>query len=360
MAEPCPELVFVSGPQEGERAVLIKAVMVMGRSETCDIHLAEESTSREHLRFEMTADGCQMEILSTRGVRVNGKSFGPPKKIILDTGDCIFLGAATNVLFVSGGDDPEQALSAYRQAHGEALSALKAKKPVPAPAPAPPPKAAAPTPKKEETAPKPAEAASPSAEEQARLEVASKSRRRKFMILGGVYAVALVGLLFFLNGIKKTAVAAAGPPSLLVDTEITDALREALARGVNETIAAEELRNAQTAFDNRNFRSGNLQKCVKGFKLNLAYLNRREFDDAESTRMFQTASEELIVEVKKVYHEAWLREKGRQWGDAGREWDRLSAILPHDTEWNSPGYGKVVENIMKHAAYCRANVGKRR
>jgi tetratricopeptide (TPR) repeat protein len=148
------------------------------------------------------------------------------------------------------------------------------------------------------------------------------------------------------------------PPAMIPDSVLLESIREPVQRSLNENLAAEELQNAQAAFDNRNFRPGNLQKCVKCFKLHLAYLKKRDFDDAENTRMFQTASDELIAEVKSAYHEAWLREKGRLWGDASKEWDRLRVILPHDAEWNTKGYDNLTDNVMMHTAYCRANLSK--
>jgi hypothetical protein len=341
--------------------------MVMGRGETADIHLAEESTSRQHLRFEMTPDGCQMDLLSARGVRVNGKTYKPPKKLLLDTGDVVFLGAATSILFVSAGDDPEKALADYRQAHpAPQRPAEKENKPAPEPPPAAPTAPKAPTApgakaSKEEPAPKPGAALTPSAKEQARLAAASRARRRKFAILGGVYAVVLIGVFIAIQGMKKRTDALTGPPVMITDSDIVEFLREPIQRVTNENRAAEELHNAQATFDNRNFRPGNLQKCVKAFKLHLAYSkNKRDFEDAENTRLYQTAIDELIAEVKSVYHEAWLREKGRLWSDASKEWERLRVILPHDTDWNTKGYEALVENVMKHAAFCRQNIGQRR
>jgi len=111
-----PELIFLSGPQEGERAVLMTNVALLGRSAAADVRLKEDAVSREQVRFQLTSDGWLMENLSANGTVVNGKRYRK-KKLLLDTGDVLLVGLETRVLYVSPGDDPEAALAAYREAH---------------------------------------------------------------------------------------------------------------------------------------------------------------------------------------------------------------------------------------------------
>ena len=112
MAEPCPELIFLSGPQRGERAAILQSPAVAGRSPQAEIILREQGASREQTRFELTREGWIMENLSANGTRVNGKRYKAGKKILLDTGDILGVGRDTEILYVAAGDDPDTALTA--------------------------------------------------------------------------------------------------------------------------------------------------------------------------------------------------------------------------------------------------------
>ena len=73
MANARPELIFVAGPQAGERAVLMTNDVLVGRSPSADVHLEEHAASREQLRFQLTGEGWLMENLSAQGTRINGR-----------------------------------------------------------------------------------------------------------------------------------------------------------------------------------------------------------------------------------------------------------------------------------------------
>jgi hypothetical protein len=350
MAQPCPELLFLSGPQEGQRAVLIKPVMLAGRAEACDIHIAEASASRQHLRFEATADGCLLEVLSIRGIRINGKSYKPSKNILLDSGDCLELGADTRMLFVAAGDDPEAVLAAYRQAHPAGQPAQKEKPPPPAP------KEEAPA--RKDAAPRPGAAPPPLAvPEASQKDQAHRAKVRKYAILGGVYALAMVGLVIFLSTMNKADIPRESLTAL-TNNDIDEAISAPITRSVNENLAAEELQKALAAYDSRNFQFGNLQRCVKSFKLHLAYRNKQEFEDPENARRSRMASGELAKQVTDAYGQALISEKAQIWPQADRKWKQLCVILPKDEEWNTDAYNKVVKNVWDHAAYTRSHVQK--
>ena len=79
----------------------------------------EEAASREHIRFLFTHDGWVMENLSANGTLINNKRYKRDKKILLDTGDVLGVGLETKILYVAPGDDPEEALGAWRAANPE-------------------------------------------------------------------------------------------------------------------------------------------------------------------------------------------------------------------------------------------------
>ena len=75
MGGPRPELVFLSGPQAGERAVLMADIVEAGRSPSCDVHLTEQHASRRQMQFQLTPDGWAVENLSVNRIRINGKRY---------------------------------------------------------------------------------------------------------------------------------------------------------------------------------------------------------------------------------------------------------------------------------------------
>lgn len=359
MATPAPELIFLSGPQAGERVVLLQPVMIAGRSGDCDVHLADEHASRQHVRFQMTPDGCMLEILSPRGALVSGRKYKAGQRLLLETGDCLGVGTKTAILFVSAGDDPDAALSAWRNAHPR-RAAPKKESP---PAAAPP----ADVPVLVEAASPVAALAGPPAlpqtpEELAAVKKAQDRRKkvRRYLLLGGVYAAAIIGLVVFLQTRTKDGGAGGGRPGALRDREIAEAIREPLVRSLSENIGVEELRKAQALFPGRNFPLGRLQKCVKSYKLHLACMNKQDFDLVADSKDYGNARDELIAQVQTAYKEALLREDAKRWASANQKWEELRRILPHDPEWDSDGYKRLVKHIMDHASFTNQNMPKRR
>ena len=90
MPSTCPELIFVAGPQQGERAVLMSPVVGVGRSPDADVQLSELYVSRRQLQFAITHEGWIVENVAKKSrVRINGKKLKVGKKLILDTGDLL-------------------------------------------------------------------------------------------------------------------------------------------------------------------------------------------------------------------------------------------------------------------------------
>ena len=56
------ELIYVKGPQAGQRASLMSAVVTVGRGQQADVQLTEEHVSRKHFQLTLTQDGWVFEI----------------------------------------------------------------------------------------------------------------------------------------------------------------------------------------------------------------------------------------------------------------------------------------------------------
>ncbi len=346
---PNPELIFVSGPQAGERRSLTQRSVVAGRAPSCEIRLVEEFVSRQQFRIENTADGWVVENLSSHGTLINDKKFKAGKKVILDTGDVLSVGAMTRIMFVSADDDGAAALEQYRQQHPqneevhEVPDVIADGETKEVPQTSTEPQAA--------VAEEPAEEATPAA---------PPSKLRKYGIYAAIYLAALVALAVALSSINKTDGTGNGPPAIMEQREIEESLSEPLKRGVNSNMAAEHRQKAINIYDGRSFRTGGLQACVKLFKLSLASQsgNKIEFDDFKVNEMYRTSSTELADQVYNSYRSALILEKGGQWVAAIGGWEKLRVVIPQDSEWDTTGYEKLSKNIASHAAYCRQQLKK--
>ena len=74
------ELIFVVGPQRGQRVALRTAVAIAGRGTQAEIPLLEETVSRQQMRFELTAQGWLVESLSKNSpLRIGKRKYKPGK-----------------------------------------------------------------------------------------------------------------------------------------------------------------------------------------------------------------------------------------------------------------------------------------
>jgi len=349
MAEARPELVFLSGSQQGTRTVLMDDVVILGRAASAGVRISEEYVSRKQLRFELSPAGWVVENLSASGARVNGKKYKPGKKIILETGDVIAVGLETEMLFVAPGDDPREALEACRRTHP-----LRPPQPQPKQTPAPPP--AKPRPAEHIKPESPKTASPPTAPPPDR---ARKVRMRKYAIGFGVYLAVLVGvvvLIILLRGKGQTPGRSVLPP--LTDRRIAEAITAPLERPQNPTLAAGALNEALTLYRDRDVSSGNLYRCVKSFKLHLAHGRGSEFASANHARMLREVTDELIGLVSEKYRSAWTFEQAQRWDRARQIYYELLQILPERRDGN-PVYEKIVKNIIAHQEYVSDRLSRR-
>jgi len=348
------ELVFLTGPQAGQRVVLRSNVMVAGRSASADVGLDEEYASREHMRFRLTASGWLMENLSGGGTLVNGKRIkSQNKKVLLETGDVLGVGIQTRILFVSPGDDVDQAVLAWQRKHPlPEVQPDRASELDHPPGDRQAPAVAA----RAERAEKPTEPLRAGPRGPAG-QAARSSKLVKYAAFGLVYAAALVGLIVFLaragNSGKGPAGESGGP---LTDGQIAEAL-SALPRGASPmpARASAELTQALSLYANLPSKPGDLYRCVRSFQLHLAYKNGPAFEDVRHELKYQDALNRLIDLVRGDYRNAWAAEQAGKWPQSASAWDQLKAELP-ETDQTGPVFGTLVRNIDQHLTYVRGHV----
>ncbi|HUS46898.1 MAG TPA: FHA domain-containing protein [Phycisphaerae bacterium] len=350
MAEARPELVFLSGPQQGERAVLMGNNVVAGRLAGADVRLTEEYVSRRHVNFRLTRQGWVVESLSATGMRVNEKRYKPGQVILLATGDVLAVGKQTRMLFVGPEDDPDEALKAYREAHPQADQAA------PEPAPVAPEVAAEePRPAGEPAQrPGPPEPA-PAAEVQEHAvegpptkaldAEARKKKLTKYAVGFGIYLVIFVGFIVLLISLRDDRPEVVrGPLRVLKRDDIERILTERLARSTNPAEAEKALQTALTEYHKRTFSLGGRYRCLTAFKQYLAYQN---FNRVEDDQKYKEVLDELKGEVAKTYEKAIFYEQTKQWAEAEPLWERLLKIVPEEDP-DSPVHQELVKNIKDH------------
>lgn len=350
MSDPRPELIFISGPQKDQRAVIMKNVVILGRSPSADIVIAEEHASRRQVRFEVADDGWIVENLSKNPIQINGKKYKPGKQVLLETGDVLGVGLETEILFVDAGDDPDIALSAWLDTHAEPepveIAPDTAVEPPPEPEPLEHPSAE--TPKSEP--PKTAEiekTEDPIAAER-------KAKMKKYAIGGAIYLAAMIVLVVVLVSMKKDGtIGPKGQPRRLTNEQIEEALDYKITDKPESLVSAqEELKNAINYYQTIDDKDGNLYLCVRSFKLYLAYSETHVFEKSHHEDMYKRANSELVDQVVKVYRSAYITEKKKLYYEAREIFRMLRQILP-EWERGNPVSDVIRANVNKHVEYCK-------
>ena len=71
-----PSLQIIKGDSTGRVFSLDRPVTVIGKDPSCDVTLASEHVSREHVRIERTPNGCYIvDLKSKNGTKVGGSSW---------------------------------------------------------------------------------------------------------------------------------------------------------------------------------------------------------------------------------------------------------------------------------------------
>jgi len=379
MSSAMPELIFVAGPQQGERAVLMTSTSLVGRSPAAEVRLMEEASSREHVRFQFTHEGWVMENLSANGTLINGKRFKRNKKVLLDTGDVMGIGLETKVLYIAPGDDPEAALQAWRSANPDTQATPKPpapatrkeppKKSVQAPvAPAATEKPSAQVTTKTDagpkTAPPPGEAAGVEGEgEEGEGEAETGSMKLKIILLVGM----MVGLVvcvaaFLLRPPPPTGFGGGREYGRLTATQITAALEEPIERPLGPAQAMAQLQSAVSSYTNKElWEPGDLYRCVHQFKLYRAYSQSPSFPKVQYERMYMAAARELDVRVRQMYETAWKYEKALSFRRAKESFEALMRELPHDQVEPESRINKVIlRDIKEHIKFANSRLGNTR
>jgi hypothetical protein len=332
----------------------MSAIVTVGRGQQADVQLTEEHVSRKHFQLTLTEDGWVFENISTLRSRVNGKKYKSGKKIILDTGDVIAVGSATELLFVATGDDTEAALIAYRQ------SGARKGKPRSAAAPAPAAVAdqqmepsGTPQPDGAEVLEEIKPAAAVEEEEEAELdseELAALEQKAKYKKYGTVFGVYIALLVVFVV-VLVTLVPRRGPrredgkPDLMNRDQIENAITVKLRKDRNPVEAGNALDKALLALEDTH-EIDYLYRSLYWFKLSRAY---GAVLSTEDDKHFNSVKKLLTTQVQERYFNACAQEGDHKYVIAFNLFQRLLKMLPLiDRQDEKNEFRK---NIRAHMAY---------
>ena len=394
------ELIFVKGPQTGERVVLLNPVTLCGRSMDAGVHIQEQTVSREQLVFELLdTDWSAQNLSKTIKMVINGKKYKAGKKVLLDSGDIFELGLETAILFVAPGSDPDEVLAAYRAEHpsepvpvqpfalgitpSEGVSSadpgeMPATPSISAPAPAPVPVALPPEPPVPSAQPgwltEPAPQVPPVPEKPSDGEGAQsqtptedpvldarRAKIKKYLIIGGIYLLLIIcagiGLYLFKSDKKPPRVvdSMVKPKRSSIRRVLTSELkRSADPVRANECIglARQYYRMRDTSMDLRYL-------CVLHFRLFLAHSPGMVLSP-EDERQYETVRQELVEKIYTQCVDVFASKYSSNWEKAREQIGLILEMVPPDACRDDPETLKMVQCFLDWTSYVGAKIAENR
>ncbi len=397
MSEQHATIIFVAGPQKGERALLTQSPVLCGRDMAAGLHIQEQVVSRQQMLLELLPDGWSVRNLSKkRKIKVNGKKYKAGKVVLLDSGDVIDIGEKTGILFASPDDDPEEVLDAYLEKTG------RKQEPQPVPVPddagaeagspdgaAPPapgqpsPEAGVETPEQVAVSPaflqdareapgmeSPAGAgAGPEGgEEQEQLspqeleEQQRKAKLKKYAVAGGVYLGLMVMVflaLWAFGGGDSDGNRNTGRPPELERRHIDSVFTYIMERPTSRRESQEYLDKARSLYLKRHSHSNpeNMYLCQKNYRLYLAYVPRGVFAKTEDERKYREVLNELTDTVYREVKDMYALVYSREWRKARGRINTLLDMIPPGVCGDDPKTKRMVENnLLPWQSYIAGNL----
>ena len=387
-----PQVVVVTGPQRGARAALNKNIMTIGRTAPAELCINENVVSRQQAQLTLTQDGWVIENLSKNGAfGVNDKPYKPGKKLLIETGDVIFVGQQTKLLFIDTDQDPQAVINQYLINNPLPVAPVEIAEPEPE-APRIDPNNLSEQDLSMMLADQPAEILDeeelqkqnqhsdsqiPVAEEVTPEQLedeAKKNKRKKLLIGAGIYFTLMIIGLFAVITLKGNDESPETNPSKSIPTQLSESnikslLTSQFKRSANADQARKYLNYAKNLYINIKSKQENAYLCVayfrlfKAYKLNLPPAEADVFDDFK-VEEYNQAIAELVEIVNRYYSNMLLAEKyNAKMNNALADADiLLNNILPRKqiNEINDENAKKLRENISKHYKYISKKLERQR
>ena len=367
-------LIFLAGPQRGQRVSLVGGTILAGRSPDAGLRLTEQYVSREQMQFQLSPDGWTVQCLSSRRTRINGKKYKRGKRVLLDTGDVLSVGMETEILFVAPGDDPDAALDRYisegglddepaaaaaAEVIGVALAddvrAARAAGPKTAEIPpatvAQPP----PIPVAVETHQEPDEDEELS--EEVLEERKRKAKLKKYLIFFLVYGGAITGVIVLVKSLQtsETTTDMPGLPRVMSKEEIREVVNAKLNYKSDTIASAKYLLQARAFWRDRNVAIGNVYRCVKHCRVSLAYSRSGALTNPEDLSMYREAKKLLLDNVWGTYDAATTASRQGDWARAKFLFEDVQRMVPA-REPPAERDDRIFRNVVKHIIFVQGKL----
>ena len=324
MAKLFPELVFVRGPQKGQRIQLSKTMNVIGRDRTCDIELLDEYASRQHARLIVEGNRVRLVNTSPNGTRVNAK---PIEQAVLADGDVLGFGLECEIKFESIDSVAAKAAAAV------AVPAAGGKAGEPAPA---------------------------QGEQQS---AKKKLKKPPAVVWVGLYLLLIAALFIFLPQILGTPEEKTDNTNPLTGEQIEKIIKEPLPPDKSDFKSGKALERAVKGVEswenNTAVGEDHLYRTYRAFKEALAYRGPgvKEFGpedlyhpptgEARAYKgMMEKVEKALIEKIKTTYREAYIQQRQRHWADSAELYRKVLAMIGTESggeNWQDPIYKDVIK-----------------
>jgi len=194
------------------------------------------------------------------------------------------------------------------------------------------------------------------AEEAAR---ARKSQIRKYILFAGVFTLSVVGVVLAVLFRPREDKNDRG----YLDMQITrDKIREIVENPLDVRAAQFQTsmkyeQKAKDAFKTRHDEPGNIYRCVKLFKLSLAYRDNRR-GSAEVAQNFATAKQELAQAICRRYEDGFVDERNRNWPRARENFEAILRLYPVKEEPEPEVSNPIWQMAVEHITYIAQQQSK--
>lgn len=289
-------LEVISGPDKGRSIELRRMITLIGRAPGCDVVLGDQSTSREHGQIEQSPAGWVYTNFSDNGTWINRKQVD--RKTLAD-GDMIAVGRQTRMRFT------------IEDAATPTVEAATRRRP--------------------RRSSDEREQAEQEAEEDQRREAAetpSLLKRRKTLVLLGVYLVAMLAVVIALAVGAGDGEHRAGSVELWRRDQVDNSLELDFDYQPNSRMAEQKLKQARLARQSYPQNPEGLYAAVAAYQEHIAYLGRYNSPEGIVYKNYNDTRERLVERLWELYNLADKQELARHYAAAERYYDRIQEMVP--------------------------------
>ena len=296
-------LEFLSGPAKGRTVVLTRIVTLIGRQDTCDVVLDDETASREHGQIEQTLGRWVYTNFSENGTWINRKR---AERVELSDGDTVEMGANTRMRF------------ALKEPKAVEVGPLVRRRP-----------------RKSRDAADEAEAEE---QDEARPTIADALKQRRKLVVGlgiylGLLVVGAVVVAAMMSDGGNTSRDSSGTEWRRRDIKNwLDSLKTGVSR--DPTMANRRMNDALRYYQHAGYGSEmELFSAIWAWQEAIDYSGRSLLPDYDHQQMFTEAKKRLADQLWALYKDALMAESQRDRRKGRRLYNEIMRRIPSDNDF---------------------------